>query len=66
MSDPADETDFHLQGFPEQQNEGELRSRAPVEILATQFVEELRAGLMPSIENYARRFPLHAFANPFR
>ncbi|MEO1983540.1 MAG: serine/threonine-protein kinase [Fuerstiella sp.] len=60
MSDPADETDFHLQGFPEQQNEGELRSRAPVEILATQFVEELRAGLMPSIENYARRFPLHA------
>ncbi|MCP4782318.1 MAG: serine/threonine protein kinase [Fuerstiella sp.] len=60
MSDPVDETDFHLQGFPEQQDEGELRSRAPVEILATQFVEELRAGQMPSVENYARRFPLHA------
>ncbi|MDG1898095.1 MAG: serine/threonine-protein kinase [Fuerstiella sp.] len=60
MSEPVDETDFHLQGFPEQQNEAELRSRAPVEILATQFVEELRTGQMPSIENYARRFPLHA------
>lgn len=60
MSDPVDETDFHLQGFPEQRDEGELRSRAPVEILATQFVEELRTGQMPSIENYARRFPLHA------
>jgi serine/threonine protein kinase len=60
VSDPVDETDFHLQGFPEQEGEGELRSRAPVEILATQFVEELRTGQMPSIENYARRFPLHA------
>ncbi|MEZ6126102.1 MAG: serine/threonine-protein kinase [Planctomycetaceae bacterium] len=60
MNDPSDDTDFQLLGLPEHQSETDLRSREPVEILASQFVEELRAGSRPSIENYARRYPVHA------
>ena len=56
----GDDTDFELQGFPIQEGEADLRSREPVEILASQFVEELRSGQKPSIETWARRYPLHA------
>lgn len=56
----SDDTDFELQGFPSHQSDAELRARQPVEILASQFVDELRAGLNPSVEAYARRFPVHA------
>ena len=58
MSD--EETDFVLQGFPQHCEDQELRARQPVEILATQFVQELRSGKQPSVESYARRYPLHA------
>ncbi|MBL8819420.1 MAG: serine/threonine protein kinase [Planctomyces sp.] len=54
------DTDFVLQGLPEPLDETGLRSREPFEILATQFSEELRQGLGPSIELYARRYPPHA------
>lgn len=60
MSEPVDDTDFQLLGLPEHQSDTELRAREPVEILASQFVEELRGGQKPSIENYARRYPAHA------
>jgi len=55
-----DDTDFHLQGLPQSGREADLRSRTPVELLASQFVEELRRGERPSVETYAKRFPLHA------
>ncbi|MGB4741607.1 MAG: serine/threonine-protein kinase [Fuerstiella sp.] len=58
MSD--EETDFVLQGFPQHSDDVDLRARQPVEILATQFVEELRAGKRPSVESYAQKFPVHA------
>lgn len=57
---PSETTEFQLQGFPEHSQDQELRARQPVEILASQFVEELRQGLQPSVETYARRFPVHA------
>jgi eukaryotic-like serine/threonine-protein kinase len=54
------DTEFHLQGLPETDRTADLRSRTPVELLASQFVEELRRGERPSVETYAKRFPLHA------
>lgn len=60
MSEPEDDTGFELLGFPEHDSETELRSREPVEILASQFVDELRSGKVPSVEQYARRYPRHA------
>ena len=60
MTDPSDEFDFQLQGFPVHSEDQELRARQPVEILATQFVEELRQGTAPTVEDYARRYPVHA------
>ena len=54
------ETGFELLGLPVV-GEGEvLRAREPFELLASQFVEELRGGGRPSAEHYARRFPVHA------
>lgn len=58
--DEPDDTDFQLLGLPEHQSDTELRARGAIEILATQFVDEIRRGDNPSVENYARRYPLHA------
>lgn len=58
--EPEDDTGFQILGFPSSDQGAELRSREPVEILASQFVDELRSGLQPDVENYARRYPLHA------
>lgn len=60
MNDSTDDTGFELLGLPEPEPGNELRSREPVEILASQFVEELRSGQAPSVEQYARRYPIHA------
>ena len=64
MTEPApetpEETDFHLLGIPSVDEGQELRSRVPFELLASQFVDELRLGKKPSIELYAKRFPPHA------
>ena len=54
------DTDFHLQGTPQPGRDADLRARAPVELLASQFVTELRQGYQPSVETYAKRYPLHA------
>ena len=62
MSDESEEenTGFQILGFPSSDEAAELRSREPVEILASQFVDELRSGGQPDVKNYARRYPLHA------
>lgn len=54
------DTDFQLLGLPTVSDDDALRSRVPFELLASQFVEELRQGGRPSIERFARRFPPHA------
>lgn len=54
------ETGFELQGLPEERLDAELRARTPVELLASQFLDELRQGERPSVETWARRYPLHA------
>ncbi|MCA9066654.1 MAG: serine/threonine protein kinase [Planctomycetaceae bacterium] len=56
----SEETGFHLIGFPTVHDEEGLRARQPFEVLASQFVEELRLGQKPSVERYARRYPPHA------
>jgi serine/threonine protein kinase len=53
-------TEFLILGLPEWTDHDGLPSRAPFEVLATQFVSEFRMGERPSIELYARRFPPHA------
>lgn len=58
--EPNTDTDFQLIGLPRIVDESSLRSRAPFEVLASQFVDEIRRGERPSIELYARRFPPHA------
>ena len=60
MSEPNEDTTFQLLGLPKVVDEHGLRSREPFEVLASQYVDELRKGLRPSIELYARRFPPHA------
>lgn len=54
------DTDFRLLGVPIVSDDEALRSRVPFDLLASQFVDELRQGSRPSIERYARRFPPHA------
>lgn len=59
---PGDEpdTDFQLLGLPTVDENDAQRARIPFEVLASQFVDELRQGDRPTTERYARRFPLHA------
>lgn len=59
MSTQNEEFEFQLQGFPVHSKDLDLKTRQPVEILASQFVEELRQGQAPSVELYARRYPVH-------
>lgn len=58
-SDESD-SDFQLLGLPVSDEADLLRARVPFELLASQFVDELRSGSRPSVEHYARRFPPHA------
>ena len=61
MSDTDDEPeddDVQLVGLPVADERHGLRSRLPIEILATQFADECReASRAPTIEDYARRYP---------
>lgn len=57
---PSNDTDFQLLGLPVSDEDSDLRARIPFEMLASQFVEELRHGRKPSVDLYARRFPPHA------
>ncbi len=62
MTDPAtpDDTEFQLLGLPTSDEDAELRARIPFEMLASQFVDDLRHGRKPSVDLFARRFPIHA------
>jgi len=60
LADEADNSDFQLLGIPSEDESHALRSREPFELLATQFVEDLRNGRKPTVDLYAKRFPLHA------
>lgn len=62
MTEPAssDDTDFQLLGLPTSDENADLRARIPFEMLASQFVDDLRHGRKPSVELFARRFPPHA------
>lgn len=60
MTESADDTGFQLLGLPQHEAGTDLRAREPVEILASLFVEEIRAGSKPSVEQYAKRYPRHA------
>ncbi|MCH2210707.1 MAG: serine/threonine protein kinase [Fuerstiella sp.] len=55
-----EDTGFQLLGLPQPGPGADLRSRTPIELLASQFVDELRRGERPSIETYAKRYPVHA------
>lgn len=48
--------DAQIDGFPRSHDENGLRARLPVEILASQFVDEIRSGSSPTVEDYANRF----------
>lgn len=52
--------DVDLFGLPRRDPAGLAGSRDVVEIAATTFLEELRAGQRPSVENFARRYPERA------
>ncbi|MBL8809062.1 MAG: serine/threonine protein kinase [Planctomycetaceae bacterium] len=62
MTEPAppDDTEFQLLGLPMSDENADLRARIPFEMLASQFVDDLRHGRKPSVELFARRFPPHA------
>ncbi|MGE0378159.1 MAG: serine/threonine-protein kinase [Planctomycetaceae bacterium] len=47
-------------GLPRHGVDRTAAARETVEVLATQFIEEHRCGLSPSIDHYARRFPAQA------
>lgn len=56
MTEPQENTDADPVGFPTTNDEDNSRGRLPVELLAAQFVDELRSGQSPSIDDYARQY----------
>lgn len=57
MSDGSNnQYDVEIEGFPTAPDSENLRGRLPVEYLAAQFVDEIRAGGSPTIEQYAHRY----------
>ena len=57
MSDAYESYEAEVDGFPTSADDGGLRARLPLEVLASQFVDQLRAGTDPSIDDYCSRFP---------
>ncbi|MBX3437046.1 MAG: serine/threonine protein kinase [Planctomycetaceae bacterium] len=47
-------------GLPRHEASEPSRARDSVEVLASQFVDEHRQGLSPTVDDYARRYPQHA------
>ena len=47
-------------GLPRRDPLGDVDSRVPVEMLASEFLDALRVGKEPSVEEYISRFPEHA------
>lgn len=57
MPDPADNYEAAIEGFPIPADPDSRRARLPVEVLASQFMQEVRRGENPTVEDYAERFP---------
>ena len=57
MSDSPENYEVEIDGFPVADDEANVRGRLPVELLSAQFVDELRSGQQPSIDDYAARYP---------
>ena len=57
MTDGPDEFEPVLDGLPVPMDTDGLNSRDSLEVLLSQFADEVRGGAMPSIEDYAARHP---------
>lgn len=56
-AEPENESfDAQIDGFPRPHDAAGLRARLPVEILASQFVDEIRSGGSPTVEDYANTY----------
>lgn len=53
----ADPFEADLAGFPVSSEEDDARSRIPLEVLATEFIEQHRQGLRPRIADYKAQHP---------
>lgn len=56
MTEPGGDSEPLLQGLPTSADAG-LQARDSLEVLLSQFADEVRAGRFPAIEDYARRYP---------
>jgi serine/threonine protein kinase len=56
MSDPPDNTDVQLHGFPSTPDGERIAARDRLEVIASRYADEVRRGLRPSIEEYCRRY----------
>jgi eukaryotic-like serine/threonine-protein kinase len=57
---PPEETSAEPVGLPQREPSAEVDARLGVEIVASEFVDRLRAGQQPTIEEYLARFPQYA------
>lgn len=57
MNEPYDTFEPILDGLPVPEDSAGLNSRDSLEVLLSQFADEVRGGSMPSVEDYARRYP---------
>jgi len=56
MNESTGDSEPMLEGFPVAADSG-LQARDNLEVLLSQFADEVRGGAMPSIEDYAQRYP---------
>jgi len=57
MTEPGDAFEPVLDGLPVPADSEGLHSRDSLEVLLSQFADEVRGGAMPSVEEYATRYP---------
>ncbi|MEW4528594.1 protein kinase [Maioricimonas sp. JC845] len=60
MSDTSDQFGFRTDGYPVADESQGVRARLPLEVLASRFVDEIRQGQNPSVEQYATEYAEHA------
>ena len=57
MNDPHDPFEPILEGLPVPEDSAGLHARDSLEVLLSQFADEVRGGATPSVEDYAARHP---------
>jgi len=57
MTDPSNEFEADLDGFPTEADPRRVRAREQLEVLASEFAEKSRQGQRPSIDEYVARYP---------